>query len=284
MKDLGIKDLVYTDQASPDKVSPDSGSNNRRNFLKKMGVATLAAGAVTVEPLLGTRGSIAQATPGERQEDEGHGSGEDHGHGERASECLKIRKDAAQAGFRSTPPNLQHPTNNDEALYANKAASYSKGLPHHSDGTVVLSAFQAMLRALDSEKPSHFDAIPLGGNRKLTNPQSGVAFDMEGPDSHALVQPPAPAFASREEAAEIAENYWMALLRDVPFSDYGSHPTATAAAADLTNFGASFKGAKNGSGIVTPALLFRGLTPGDKAGPYISQYFYLPCPDRKSVV
>lgn len=284
MKDLGIKDLVYTDQASPDKVSPDSGSNNRRNFLKKMGVATLAAGAVTVEPLLGTRGSIAQATPGERQEDEGHGSGEDHGHGERASECLKIRKDAAQAGFRSTPPNLQHPTNNDEALYANKAASYSKGLPHHSDGTVVLSAFQAMLRALDSEKPSHFDAIPLGGNRKLTNPQSGVAFDMEGPDSHALVQPPAPAFASREEAAEIAENYWMALLRDVPFSDYGSHPTATAAAADLTNFGASFKGAKNGSGIVTPALLFRGLTPGDKAGPYISQYFYLPCPFGTNVV
>jgi hypothetical protein len=277
MKDFVVKTPVHEKQNSPDRepVSPDSSFNNRRNFLKKISIATLTAGAVTVEPLLGTRGSIAVAAPGElgNQRQEGQG----HSESDRASECLKIRKEAAQAGFKATPPNLQHSTNNDEALYANKAGSYSKGLPHNNDGTVDLVAFQAMVRALDSERPAHFDSIPLGGNRKLTNPQAGVAFDMEGPDSHALVQPPAPAFASKEEAAEIAENYWMTLLRDVPFRDYGSHPTAIAAAADLTNFGASFKGAKNGSGIVAPELLFRGLTPGDKAGPYLSQYFYLPC-------
>jgi hypothetical protein len=69
----------------------------------------------------------------------------------------------------------------------------------------------------------------------------------------------------------------MALLRDVPFGDYGSHPVAAAAAADLTGFGADFKGAKNNSGVVRPQLLFRGVTPGDKVGPYLSQYFYLPC-------
>lgn len=308
MKDLAMEDLVYpdsvsSDQASPDKdvtdslnfdrgseghVSPqrvlaDIGSNDRRNFLKKMGLVTLAAGAVTVEPLLGTR--MAVATPGQRQgarelqpaRQSASENGNGNGGNQRAQDCLKIRKDAAQDGFKNTPPNLLHPTNNDEALYANKAGSYSKGLPHNSDGTVVVSAFQSMLKALDSENPAHFDSILLGGSRKLTNPQAGVAFDMEGPDSHALVQPPAPALASKEEAAEIAENYWMALLRDVPFSDYGSHPTAVAAAADLTNFGADFKGAKNGSGVVTPELLFRGLTPGDKAGPWISQYFYLPC-------
>ncbi|MDQ2977100.1 MAG: vanadium-dependent haloperoxidase [Acidobacteriota bacterium] len=253
-------------------------SPSRRKFIGQVGVTgavTIAAGVIGVEPLLGTRGSIAVAAPGElgnqRQEDQGHGEND------RASECLKIRKDAAQAGFKATPPNLQHPTNNDEALYANKAASYSKGLPHNSDGTVDLVAFQAMVRALDSERPAHFDSIPLGGSRKLTNPQAGVAFDMEGPDSHALVQLPAPAFASREEAAEIAENYWMALLRDVPFNNYGSHPTAAAAGADLTNFGTDFKGPKNTLGAVTPEFLFRGLTPGDKVGPYISQYFYLPC-------
>ncbi|HAF13358.1 MAG TPA: phosphoesterase, partial [Blastocatellia bacterium] len=126
----------------------------------------------------------------------------------------------AQAGLQSTPQNLQHPTNNDENLYPNKIASYSKGLPHNSDGTVTLSAFAALVQALNSGRPSDFNSIPMGGDRRLTNPQAGLAFDMEGPDGHALVQPPAPAFASREQAAEISENYWMALLRDVPFSQY----------------------------------------------------------------
>ena len=67
-----------------------------------------------------------------------------------------------------------------------------------------------------------------------------------------MIQAPPPAFASRENAAEIAENYWMALLRDVPFTDYPSNPIAAAAAADLNLFGADFKGAKNDQGQVTP--------------------------------
>jgi membrane-associated phospholipid phosphatase len=122
-----------------------------------------------------------------------------------------------------------------------------------------------------------FEAIPLGGPRKLTSPQAGLAFDLEGKDAFAYVQPPAPSFQTREIAAEIAENYWMALLRDVPFTDYAANPIAAAAANDLTLFGADFKGAKNNAGQVTPNLLFRGLTPGDKAGPYLSQFWYHPC-------
>src|SRR5882762_7574886 len=162
-----------------------SNSHSRRNFLRHVGVtgaATIAAGAVGavgIQPLLGTAGSAALAAPGANQPDQGHGDDHERGENDRASECLKLRKDAPQAGFRSPPPNLQHPTNHDEALYANKAGSYAKGLPHNSDGTVVLSAFQAMVKALNSEKPAHFNQIPLGGNRKLTNPQAGVAFDME---------------------------------------------------------------------------------------------------------
>jgi hypothetical protein len=140
----------------------------------------------------------------------------------------------------------------------------------------VLSAYVALLKALESGKPADFNAIPLGANTKLTNPQAGLAFDMEGPDAHALVQPPAPAFSSREQAAEISENYWMALLRDVPFSQYGSNPIANAAAADLTLYGTSFKGPKV-NGEVTTSTLFRGLTLGDLKGPWLSQFFYLPC-------
>jgi len=246
-------------------VENESLQPNRRAFLSQVGVAgaaTLAAGVIGVEPLLQTdRSQIHAATTGSNQ---------------RANACAKLRRDAATAGLQATPQNLQHPNNDDENLYPNKLGSYSKGLPHNDDGTVVLSAYEALLKAVNSGAPADFDAIPLGGARLLTNPQAGLAFDMEGPDAHALVQPPAPAFASRAQAAEISENYWMALLRDVPFSQYATNPIANAAAADLSLYGNDFAGAKIG-GTVTPGSLFRGRTPGDLQGPFISQFFYQDC-------
>jgi hypothetical protein len=225
---------------------------NRRKFLTQVGAATIAASVIKVD---------AHAATGSNQ---------------RANECAKLRRDAAVAGLQATPQNLQHPNNQDENIYPNKIGNFSKGLPHNNDGTVVLSAYNALVNAINSGRPADFDAIPLGGTVKLTNPQSGLAFDMQGPDAHALVQPPAPAFASREQAAEISENYWMALLRDVPYSQYSTNPIANAAAADLTLYGSDFKGLKSG-GAVTTATLFRGLTPGDRVGPQLSQFFYQDC-------
>ena len=225
---------------------------NRRKFLTQVGAATIAASVIKVD---------AHAATGSNQ---------------RANECAKLRRDAAVAGLQATPQNLQHPNNEDENLYPNKIGNFSKGLPHNNDGTVVLSAYNALVNAINSGRPADFDAIPLGGTVKLTNPQSGLAFDMQGPDAHALVQPPAPAFASRQQAAEISENYWMALLRDIPYSQYATNPIANAAAADLSLYGSDFKGPKNG-GAVTTATLFRGLTPGDSVGPFISQFFYQDC-------
>ena len=222
---------------------------NRRRFLGQVGAATLTATII---------GSEVRAANGSNQ---------------RANACAKLRRDAALEGLQATPNNLQHPNNQDENLYPNKIGNFSKGLPHNNDGTVVLSAYNALLNAINSGRPADFDAIPLGGTVKLTNPQSGLAFDMQGPDSHALVQPPAPAFASRAQAAEISENYWLALLRDVPYSQYAGNPIANAAAADLTLYGADFNGLKNG-GAVTTGTLFRGLTPGDRLGPQLSQFFY----------
>src|SRR5215213_6210517 len=233
----------------------------RRTFLTRVGAATIAAGVIGVEPLLQTERSQAHAADGSNQ---------------RANDCAKLRRDAAMAGLQGTPQNLQHPNNEDENLYPNKIGNYSKGLPHNDDGTVVLSAYNALVNALHTGRPVDFDAIPLGGTRGFTNPQSGLAFDMQGPDAHALVQAPAPAFASREQAAEISENYWMALLRDVPYSQYSTNPIANAAAADLTLYGSDFTGPKSG-GAVTTATLFRGLTPGDRVGPHLSQFFYQDC-------
>lgn len=235
--------------------------SNRRAFLGSVSAATLAAGVIGVEPLLKNENSQLQAATGSNQ---------------RANQCAKLRRDGATAGLQATPQNLQHPDNNDEELYPNKLGSYSKGLPHNDDGTVVASAYAALLQAVNTGRPADFDAIPLGGTVGLTNPQAGLAFDLEGPDGHALVQPPAPAFASRAQAAEISENYWMALLRDVPYSQYSGNATANAAAADLTLYGNDFNAPKNG-GAVTTSTLFRGLTPGDLLGPYLSQFFYQDC-------
>ena len=234
---------------------------NRRTFLSGVGAATVAAGVIGVEPLFQTKRSQVLAASGSNQ---------------RANQCAKLRRDAAGAGLQATPQNLQHPDNNDEELYPNKIGSYSKGLPHNNDGTVNISAYATLVQAINSGRPADFDAIPLGGSRGLTNPQAGLAFDLEGPDAHALVQPPAPAFASREQAGEISENYWMALLRDVPYAQYPGNPIANAAAADLSLYGNDFKGPKSG-GAVTIATLFRGLTQGDLMGPYISQFFYQDC-------
>ncbi|MEO6590311.1 MAG: vanadium-dependent haloperoxidase [Pyrinomonadaceae bacterium] len=242
-------------------------TQNRRNFLGKIGIsgaAAIAVGAVGAKPLFGQDKSKTNSETIVQKSNQ------------RANDCAQRRRAAAQENLRITPQNLEHPSNNDENLYPNKIGNYSKGLPHNADGTVMTGAYNAFLLALSTGRETDFNLIPLGGDRKLVNPQSGLAFDMEGADSHSFVVPPAPAFASREQAAEVAENYWMALLRDTPFSQYSANPIANAAAADLSLFGTDFKGAKNG-GVVTTDTLFRGLTTGDKSGPYLSQFFYQPC-------
>ncbi len=195
----------------------------------------------------------------------------------RALASYQFRENCAKDNFEPVSQFFTRPANGDEALYPNRIGNYSKGLPHLSNGEVDPAAYDLLLAALRTGSPAAFEQIPLGGTRKQTNPQAGYAFDLEGADAFRFVQPPPPAFATKEIAAEIAENYWMALLRDVPFTEYPANPTAAAAASDLTQFGQDFKGPKTTGGQVTPNLLFRGLTAGDKAGPLMSQFWYLPC-------
>ena len=150
---------------------------SRRAFLGRVsvaGAATIAAGVIGIDPLLPTERSEVQAATGSNQ---------------RANDCAKLRRDAAAAGLKATSQNLQHPSNQDEQLYPNKLGSYSKGLPHNDDGTVVASAYAALIKAVNSGSPADFDAIPLGGTTPLTNPQCGLAFDMEGPDTASFPKP-----------------------------------------------------------------------------------------------
>lgn len=190
---------------------------------------------------------------------------------ERREAAYNVREKAAHAHRFAPIPD--HPNNGDDELYANRCGSFSKGLEHNADGEVTPLSYQTFLNALRSGKPEDFELMRMGSSgAKLTSPQAGYAFDLESFDPHAVAMPPAPAFASREEVAEICENYWMALLRDVAFGDYDGHSGAAKAAADLNSFGADFKGRKDGNGKVTVKLLFRGLAKGEEHGPFISQF------------
>lgn len=167
-------------------------------------------------------------------------------------------------------------TNADEEDLAGRIACYSKGLPHNPRGEVDGKAYEVLLRALKSGRHEDFERVPLGGFVKLANPQAALAFDLLGPDSSQLQCPPAPGFSSPEQAGELIELYWQALLRDVPFSEYGGHSLARKAAGELSGL-AVFQGPKQG-GRVTPDILFRGSAAGDLVGPYVSQFLWKPIP------
>ena len=190
----------------------------------------------------------------------------------RRGRSYEIRVEAA-AAERSIPAPRQV-SNGDERRYANFIGNYSQGLPHNSIGEVDASAYQALLTAVRSGRSADFANIPLGGNVKLSGVQGGLAFDLEGTDSAQLTIPPSPALAGAERAGEMVEDYWMALARDVPFSQYGIEPITAAAIADLNKLSV-FKGPK-ATGAITPNTLFRGLRPGDLTGPYLSQFMLLP--------
>src|SRR5262249_18052342 len=105
------------------------------------------------------------------------------------------------------------------------------------------------------------------------NPLAGLAFDLEGTDSHQLVMPPFPSVVSLALADEAVELYWMGLFRDVNFLDYGSHPLTQMAAFRLSSL-KGFNGPINST--VTPQTLFRGFTAEDVIGPYVSQFLLKP--------
>src|SRR5580704_1247828 len=273
-------DARDTHSAPLDSLPPSGAprSESRRKFLgnvRGVALAAATAGAIGLEPLLGSSYSLARA-----DRDHGESKGD-----ERAEEDAEIRIEAAKAERKvSIPP---HTTNGDEERYADKCGTFTKALLQDGPGRVNLNAYQSFTTALRTGNPEDFEDIILGGGRKLTDPQSGLALDMEGCDSQkfgsapaplcqesVVVVPPAPALASAAYGTELIEMYWGSLLRDVPFTQYASNPVAAQAARELTGL-PDYAGPRSG-GQVTPDLLFRGAFPGETVGPYISQFFITP--------
>ncbi len=197
--------------------------------------------------------------------------------GKRALKSYNVRV-AAAAKELSRPLPL-HRNNGDEALYASRIGSYHKALPHNATigpnfGEVEPSAYDAFLTASITGNVADWAAVPLGGTVRLTDPQGGLAYDLEGADAAAIDAPPPATIASATLAAQSVEAYWIALARDIPFSMYGLEPVTSAAITELNTL-IDFEGPRQG-GQVTAGTLFRGFTPGDLVGPYISQFFVQP--------
>jgi hypothetical protein len=240
-----------------------SNALSRRSFFGRVSASTAIAAATGV-------GLPSFLLSKKANADDGDGDADDAS--SRRGRSYRIRKDAAMAERKvPTPPQI---SNGDETRYPNFIGNYSQGLPHNSIGEVDPAAYQILLTAVDTGKPSDFAKIPLGGTVKLSDPQGGLAYDLEGTDCGQLTIPPSPRLASAERAGEMVEDYWMALARDIPFSQYGEEPVTAAALGDLNKL-SDFKGPKV-NGHITAATLFRGITPGDLIGPYLSQFFLLP--------
>ena len=235
---------------------------DRRKFLKQAGAAATVAAGVFAAP------SVASAQSGNSDNLRGvkHPEGVTN---HRVLQSFENRVNAAsQEALVPVPRQI---TNGDERNFPNYIGNYSKGLVHNSIGEVSSSSYQSFLAAVNSGNPALFEQIQLGGTTPLVDPQAGLAYDLEGTDSHQLAIGTPPSVASQAIADAAVENYWMALCRDVNFTQYGNEPLTQAAIAELNSL-AQFHGPKP----VTPQNLFRGFTAGDLLGPYASQFILKP--------
>lgn len=226
---------------------------DRRRFLGGIGVAALAglgaraASAAEIGPSLGVH---------------------------RRNDSYHVRHEAAIT--EKNQPVVQHVTNGDEELYPNRIANFHKTLPHDPvTGEVDPAAYDALLNALQSGRVEDFDNIPLkaGANDPLLNPIGGLAYVLDGADSAAIGVNAPSTLASAQTAADAGERYWMALLRDVPFTDWNNNALVLAACEDLSTNFSDYRGPRDPvTGLVTPQVLFRVAYPGVFDGPMVSQF------------
>lgn len=167
-------------------------------------------------------------------------------------------------------------TFNGDSNFENHWASFHKALPHNELGLVVHSSYEQLLYAFKTGNNNDFNNIVLGtpNGRKLVNPQAALAYDVIGCDTWIYSIPPAPSATSAETAAEMVEVYAKALLRDIPFNNYNNNKYVQFI-VDSMNKLIDFKGPKINDEVTTQTL-FKGNTPGDLEGNYISQFLILP--------
>lgn len=172
---------------------------------------------------------------------------------ERAHEAKKVRDLATevsrihpQAMTRANGEEADHGaakkvTGKDDVV-GRYPANFTKGLHHNKFGLVEDPAdYRCFVEAINSPDGTIFEkhvataetrgykySCPTKKTcdekaakvkwRGWESPRAGHVFELEGPDAGAVGMAPAPRVGSSELAAEMAEVYGLALLRDVPFT------------------------------------------------------------------
>ena len=160
---------------------------------------------------------------------------------ERALNAKKIR-DLATEVARLQPQALTQ-DNAEEADHSDKyPANFTKGLLHDKWGLVKNpSDYHCLVEAINSPDRTLFEKHIVSAKdhdvkyqchtkktckgeenvewRSWESPRAGHVYELEGPDAGAVGMAPAPRIGSSELAAEMAEVYGLAILRDVPFTE-----------------------------------------------------------------
>ena len=224
-------------------------------------------------------------------------------------------------------PSVVHNPNRDEQKYQKQdfLGSFNKGLPRQkggAPGTECLPEHDEFLRFRRATHTANFfvgpDVPQLGpynpgwrvakdptGLRGWEAPEAGLSLEPHGPDSHSVTMAAAPKLESDQFAFEMAEVYWLSLLRDIPLTEFSEKPdgltacdqknTVYDAVDDLNKMTYAMNAFSDAAGEadaipsrtrqtdangkLTPATVFRGVTPGDLHGPYLSQFLLLGCPN-----
>ncbi len=255
--------------------------------------------------------------------------------GTRRASAAKHFRDLSTNVSRERPQALTKSNAEEDDHGPVYPANFTKGLAHDAFGLLNAADYPedypCFVMAINSEDRSLFDdkvksakdrgviytcVVDAMGKkaewRGWESPRAGHVFELEGPDAGSVGMSPAPRVGSSELAAEIAEVYALAILRDVPFTEIvqgnggkigGGNAERTAAqlaalldampffngpvanrtsstpghadpVTGLNQFEGSRRAARlrDGQPALTADVMFRGSTAGAKAGPFVSQF------------
>ena len=126
-----IEEVIASDPSAA-RVPIASNGPNRRGFLRGVAAGIAAASTASLPSAARAAGLSALATTTDSD-------------AARIKAAEKIRTDMAK--LASKRPQPAHPTNGEEALYPNRIASYSKGLPQTRSARWTPNAYNALVKA-----------------------------------------------------------------------------------------------------------------------------------------
>ena len=152
----------------------------------------------------------------------------------------KYTRDLATEVSRLTPQAATQANGEENDHFDSRyPVNFTKGLLHNKYGLIEFRRdYIDFVEALNTHDHNMLEDVPSAKDRGVAfhchgvkhdkaietkwrgweSPRAGHVYELQGPDAGAVGMAPAPRAGSSELAAEMAEVYAMALLRDVPFT------------------------------------------------------------------